>query len=117
MIRIVVPMIPPSVNHYVVHTRAGQHFKTKEAESFAQAIALAAGEYRWKRYEAKQLSVFVVLGKGQKGDLDNFLKVPIDSLVRCGVIRSDATIERITITKQRGPAPRTEIEVELAPAS
>src|SRR5208283_4478715 len=100
-IRISISGLPPSCNHYVKHTRSGVHYRTKEAEAFAQKVALAAGEHRGKNLEAKSVVIYLRLGIGQRIDIDNAPKVLIDSLVRCKVIRSDASITTLRIKKDR----------------
>ena len=96
-----IPGIPPSVNHYVKHTRSGRHYKTPRAEAFSQRVALAAGPLRGKKINAKQVEILVTLGHKQRGDIDNFPKLVLDSLVRCGVIETDASICRLVIEKNR----------------
>jgi crossover junction endodeoxyribonuclease RusA len=107
-----VPLVPPSVNHYVKHTRNGRHYVTKEAKAFKEAVVLLAPRHvkPAKRYRVV-LSVF--LGAGARGDADNFGKCPIDALVSAGVIHSDAAVESVTINKFRDREnPRTVITVE-----
>lgn len=104
-----IPDIPPSLNHYVKHLRSGAHYKTAEAERFASLVALSALEYRGLNLEATKVEMTVTLPKRAKGDIDNFPKVVLDSLVRCGVIRSDATIARMVVTKCRGEKAATEV--------
>jgi Holliday junction resolvase RusA-like endonuclease len=54
----------------------------------------------------------IYLGAKQKGDLDNFAKVCLDSLVKCGVIDSDAKVVELYMFKYRDRKnPRTEISV------
>ena len=100
-----VPLIPPSVNHYIKHTRSGRHYKTGEAQAFKDEIALAVkGRY----VESIYLSVIisVTLGTGERGDVDNFPKLVLDALADCGVFRnskgiivSDAHVVRLEVTK------------------
>lgn len=108
-------MIPPSVNHYVKHTRAGRHYKTKEANDFAFTLAvLSKGSVQ---AEAYRLEVFVYLGAKQKGDGDNFFKVVADALVTARVITSDAAITQWYLEKHRDREnPRTVIHVKPAQA-
>ena len=106
-----VPGRPPSVNHYVRHARGG-HYKTPEAEAFAQRVALAAGRLRGMKIEADAVEIVVELAHKQRGDIDNFPKVVLDSLVRCSVIRSDASITKLTVEKYRGETARTEITIQ-----
>jgi Holliday junction resolvase RusA-like endonuclease len=105
-----VPMLVPSVNHYVVHTRAGVHFKTKKAISFRDAVyflsrgmVVQADEYA--------VSIALVLGKGVRLDIDNSAKLALDSLVYAGVIRSDAAVMDLRITKHRALESSTKIQV------
>lgn len=106
-----VPLVPPSVNHYVKHTRSGRHYVTKEAQAFKEAVALFS---RGAHIEAKAYAVTldIYLAAGQKGDIDNFPKCPLDGLRDAGVIRSDAAINQLKIEKFRDKEnPRTEITV------
>lgn len=114
-LRVVVPGIPPSVNHYKMRTRKGVTFVSDEAKRYKLDLALCAGgrQLRGDYYRVK-LSVF--LGPKQRGDVDNFAKCALDGLVEAGVIHSDDAITSLTIEKARDHAnPRTEITVEALP--
>ena len=107
--QIVVPGIPPSVNMYVRHSR-GRHYVTKEAERFQSDIAVLASGYKVDA-PAYQIEIHVLLGKGQRGDVDNFAKVVLDGLVKAGVIHSDSAVQRLHISKERGKEAKTMIEI------
>lgn len=107
-----VPAVPPSLNHYVKHTRMGIHYKTAEAKKFEELLALYAGDRRGKKFEATSIVLEIVLGPKMRGDVDNFPKVVLDSMVKCGVIRSDASITHLTVTKCRGAEAKTSIWIE-----
>lgn len=106
-----VPMVPPGVNHYVKHTRAGRHYKTKEALSFEAIFPIyTKGQF----VSAKSFKVFVrvVLGVGDRGDIDGYLKLPLDMCARTGVFRdlkgelmSDAHVDILTIVRDRKTRP------------
>jgi crossover junction endodeoxyribonuclease RusA len=109
-----VPLVPPSVNHYVKHTRTGQHYVTKEAKAYKEAVAqFARGRFvKAKRYAVK---IHIYLAAKQKLDLDNCAKVVLDGLVEAGVIHSDAAITILELRKGRDAAnPRTIITIEEA---
>ncbi len=111
MVHIVVPMEPVSVNHYVKHTRLGRPYKTQEAVGYEEigAIACRGVSVRSRGYSVR---LAIYQGKGRKGDLDNYAKQPLDLLVKCGVIDSDAKITELHMTKHRDiENPRTEIWV------
>lgn len=111
-IRLVVPLIPPSVNSYVRHTRSGRHYVTAAAKAFKAAVALVARRQKVEG-DSYQVKIAIYLGKGDRGDLDNFGKVVLDSIVAAGVIHSDAAVSEIFMQKFRDPQnPRTVIEVE-----
>jgi len=119
-LRIVLPLVPPSVNHYVLHTRAGRHYQSKEAVGFKQAIAICGGPAlrKWKpgKRDRYTLEVWIYLGFDQRGDGDNFWKVIADGLVGCGAIRSDAAVDHWLLHKGRDrQRPRTEIVVRVEP--
>jgi len=114
-LRIMVPLVPPSVNMYVRHTRSGRHYVTAEGRSFKEAVVLLyrrAGRLDTRRYE---LEATVYLGRAQRGDGDNFWKVIADGLVEAGAIHSDAAVTDWIMHVRRDRAnPRTEIIVRAA---
>jgi Holliday junction resolvase RusA-like endonuclease len=115
-----VPIIPPSVNHYVKHTKAGVHYKDKKAtEAFEQCLALAVHQSGSVVGEIFKVTAVVTLGPGQKLDVDNPNKLILDSLKRAGAFvspagkeLSDSWVFGIETWKRRGPEPRTDIKVE-----
>ena len=112
VITITVPLEPPSVNHYVKHTRSGRHYKTPEAIAFQQALALFA-KHQSIKAKAYRVHYTVYQGKGSRGDVDNYAKCILDGMVHAGVIHSDAAITELSMAKQRDwENPRTEIRVE-----
>jgi Holliday junction resolvase RusA-like endonuclease len=109
---IVIPLVPPSVNHYKMRTRRGVTFVYSSAARFKEAVAIFSKGQRVTG-AAYEVRVVVYLGKGQRSDLDNLLKIPIDGLVAARVIASDAGIMRLIAEKGRDRAnPRTEITVK-----
>lgn len=121
MFEIKIPGIPPSVNHYVKHTRNGRSYVTTEAQSFKDAIGFHARAC-YVVGKTFNLSLRVVLGAGDKGDVDNFPKLVMDGLAAAGVFRnkkgkivSDAHVEKLVVEVDRFERPecgRTEIQVE-----
>ncbi len=106
-----IPLVPPSVNHYVRHTRKGRHYITREAKAFLAAVEIfAAG--RKVAAKAYRVEFTVYLGKGARGDADNYAKCVLDGLAKAGVIHSDAAVAELAVGKRRDWAnPRTEITV------
>lgn len=112
VVEVIVPMLPPSANHYVKHTRNGRHYVTKEAKAFFQAVGLAAkGHY--VRGDSYTVEIYINLMPGEKGDLDNFAKVCIDGLVKANVIDSDSKVTVLVMHKKRWKSyiPQTQITV------
>lgn len=106
-----VPGIPPSVNMYVRHTRSGRHYKSADAANYQSNFGLFS---RSKKVCADKygVKIAVYLGYKQKGDVDNFAKVVIDSMVKCGVIDTDAKIVVLHMFKFRDREnPRTDVTV------
>lgn len=116
-----VPLVPPSVNHYVKHTRNGRRYVTDEASAFKDSVAIAAsGLYvRAKRF---QVTLVIVLGKGDRGDVDNFPKLVLDGMAGCGIFQdakgkrsSDAHVRDLRVIVNADLRPETgytEVEVE-----
>ena len=95
--------MPPSVNHYVRHFRSGGHKVTDEATAFKWAVSFAVKSCY---VPAKRFSVtlYIVLGKGDHGDVDNFPKLCLDGLADAGVFRdprgkpsSDAHVRHLVV--------------------
>lgn len=110
-VEITVPLVPPTVNSYVRHTRKGRHYVSAEAIAFKKAVGLCA---RGQKIRAEEygVEIYIMLGAKKKGDLDNFAKCCLDGLVESGVIDSDAKITTLALHKKRDHAnPRTEITI------
>src|SRR3977135_1041408 len=95
---ITVPLTPPSVNHYVKHTRSGRHYVTTQAKAYLEAVGLCSKRQR-VRCAADKCEICVYLGKGQKLDLDNAAKCVLDGLKQADVIESDARIVNLHLYK------------------
>jgi Holliday junction resolvase RusA-like endonuclease len=112
-IRFSVPLIPPSVNHYK-GTHRGRYFVRDEATAFKHAVALCA---QGQQIDAKRVAINITLflGKGDRGDVDNYPKCVLDGLKGC-VVKSDASFKRMTVELERDWLnPRTEIELSALP--
>ena len=107
-----VPLVPPTVNHYVKHTRKGAHYLTDEAKAFKDAVAIyARGKSIDDDAKRVQVAISIYLGKGMKGDIDNYPKCVLDGLKGC-VLKSDAMVKCLVVTLERDAAnPRTMIEL------
>lgn len=86
MITLTVPCIPVSVNHYKVRFRSGRTVVSSAALSFKEEVAIALrGRYvAAKRF---QVTIRITLGKGERGDWDNFPKLVGDGLAEAGAFR------------------------------
>lgn len=111
MIKLSIPLVAPSVNHYVKHTRSGRHYVTAEALAFKDAVALFS-KGKSIRGESYYVEIMIYLAKKQKGDIDNFAKCCLDGLVDAGVIDSDSKVTYLGLFKRRDAlSPRTEISI------
>lgn len=115
---------PPTVNMYVRHTRSGRHYKTDAAETWDAETYFAASKAAncWTRDgscncrevvgKAHEVTYKVYQGAKKKGDVDNYAKCILDSLVKAGVLISDASVVAMHAYKFRDREnPRTEITV------
>lgn len=127
-VRLVIPLLPPSVNHYkeptVVRTPNGpvKSFRlTGEAKAFRDAVCIFAGGQTIAPSTNKErdsvryaLTATVYLGPGQRLDGDNCWKCIADSLQKARVIHSDSRVRRwlLHIEDCDRDNPRTEILAE-----
>ena len=129
-VKFTVPLVPPSVNHYkmpVIVRKAGGHTirsfaVTPEGRAYKAAVQIyARGQTIAPRSTTERtkvryaLRVTVYLGKGQRGDGDNFWKCVADGLVDAGVIHSDARVRdwHMSVRDDDRENPRTEIQAEV----
>lgn len=117
-VHIVVPLEPPTVNHYKKNIGRNRWILTPEAGAFLDAVVIFSrgqridGNPKTLQYE---VAFRVHQGRGSKGDVDNYSKCILDGLVRAGVIHSDAAIIDLHQSKRRDREnPRTEIWVRQA---
>jgi Holliday junction resolvase RusA-like endonuclease len=106
-----IPLEPPTVNHYVKHTRLGRHYVTAQAKDWMHAVSVYA---MGRQVEGKThfVAYTVYQGHGSRGDVDNYAKCVIDSLVKAGVLKTDSSVIEMNARKQRDrDNPRTEIVV------
>ena len=123
-------LTPPSVNHMKLPAvfrdrRTGQRYKsmrlTPEANAFYTAVAIfargrtvAPDDLNARKKVRYEVWATIVLGKGQRGDADNFGKCLMDGLQKARVIHSDAFVIdcHIHVEKNDRKNPRTEYRVE-----
>jgi Holliday junction resolvase RusA-like endonuclease len=111
-----VPLTPPSVNHYVKHVWRGNrvsHYVTEEAHAFKDAVLYAIAQEDLAMLPAADYGVHLTVhfGKGQHGDIDNLIKLPLDA-IKGRLIPSDAMVRQLEIELGRDwENPRTRIEV------
>lgn len=130
VVRLTVPLVPPSVNHYkkpVTFRVSGGGVQkgfavTPEGKAFKQAVAIFARGQTVSPSTPHQrnqvryaLYVTVYLGEKQRGDGDNFWKCIADGLVDAGVIHSDARVRRwrLDVEDNDRGNPRTEIRAAV----
>lgn len=111
--------IPPGVNNYVRHTRHGGHYIDLRAKAFSTAFAIKCAQAQPVYGDEFEVEISVSLGKGQKGDVDNFPKLVLDTIARRGLLRnlktgcqmSDSHVTTLTVSKFRGEDSRTTVEI------
>jgi crossover junction endodeoxyribonuclease RusA len=77
-IRITLP-VPPSANNYWRHDRGRTH-RTHEADQYRRTVSLLCSIEGIEPYAGNVCLSIDVYRPAKRGDLDNFLKVAIDSL-------------------------------------
>jgi len=107
-----VPFLPPSVNHYTKGRRGGGRVKTQDAHEFECDLPFFISDLH-EVGKSFSVSIRIELGKGQRGDIDNFPKMILDGLADNGVFRdgkgkflSDAYVDHLElwIDKKSRPA-------------
>lgn len=113
--RLTIPGIPPSANHYRgLNRRTGRFYVRKSAIAFKADVAAIAAGRRMPDAKKYKVEIIVYLPKGKRGDAANFEKVTCDALQDAGVIKNDSRARRVEIETRRDWAnPRTEISISM----
>ena len=117
-----IPLLPPSVNHYVVHG-GGFHRKTAEAKGWESAFPLFSRQ-QFVVGSAFAVTVWIYFGPKDRGDIDNFSKLILDCIAKSGMLvdekgnrLSDAKVIELHTFLRSGKedrklGPKTEIMIE-----
>jgi crossover junction endodeoxyribonuclease RusA len=97
MTRIKLPY-PPSINHYWRHNR-GRHHISKEGLAYRRQVMWL---YKGEPEHTGRLSVAIDVHPPDKRrrDLDNTLKVVLDSLEKAGAYKDDSQIDKLLVTRK-----------------
>lgn len=122
---ITVPMLPPSVNHYVEHKAQGVHVKSAAAKAWERDWPIW-GRQRFIVSPSKRFQVTLEfrMGADDGFDVDNLNKCCLDCAAKSGMIRdlkgkwlSDRHFKRMIVDILDSPAdrvlgPQTKITIE-----
>lgn len=121
MLKVIIPLTPPSVNHYMKHRvmmvngkSTVSSYPSAEAKAWWQAVAIC---FSGRSFTAKDFEIAYVVYQGSKerGDVDNYSKCIFDALVKAEVIDTDHKIYAMHGYKERDRTnPRTEIFIREA---
>lgn len=108
------PLLPPSVNHYIDHGRG--HRLTAPAKAWRDsflAMLPASARGAFVTGERFAASIRIVPGPGQRGDIDNYSKLILDCIAKAGMLRnphgaelSDAHFKELRLRIDDRPADR-----------
>ena len=120
-LRLSIPMLPPSGNHYktyrIISPKNGAKafvswYLTPEAEDFYQCVAMVAGG-RSIGGASLEVTYIVFLPAGRRTDVDNYAKCILDALKHARVIRDDLDVDDLHGHRRRDlNAPRTVIIIK-----
>jgi Holliday junction resolvase RusA-like endonuclease len=120
------PMLPPSVNHYIEHPARGVHKKSAAAKAWEQDFqAMLPAAVRGQYVTGNRFWVTLCFTPGPKdrGDVDNRNKLVLDCCAAAGMFRnlkgeqlSDAWVKRLYVDVDdlpgsRARGPKTEVVI------
>lgn len=100
---VIVPLLPPSVNHMYASNRDGSKRLTQEALTFRQAVAAEARSTAnltgWRVPDGRlKLAIKLTFGSRARQDIDNRAKSAIDALA-LALGFDDVRIDRVVIER------------------
>ena len=108
------PGLPPTVNHLYRSMRGGRRYKTPEGRDYQEEISGLMRE-AWGTQPPYTGSVYVCIEFTSKTrrawDIDNRLKALQDCLEISGVIKNDAQIDVLHVSRGQGKKDKTRITV------
>jgi Holliday junction resolvase RusA-like endonuclease len=112
-VSISIPMVPPSVNHYVTHG-GGFHRKSAEAKAWERDWPIFS-QRKFVQGSRFAVTLEIWLAPKDKGDVDNFSKCPLDCIAKSGMLidakglpLTDATIIALHVFLYKTEADRRE---------
>lgn len=117
-----IPMLPPSVNHYVEHPAQGVHRKSAAAKAWERDWPLFA-KGQFVQGERFFVAIRYTFGPRDRFDVDNLNKMVLDCISKSGMLRdmkgkwlSDAWIKYMTVEirdskDDRKTGPKTDVEI------
>lgn len=118
---ITIPLLPPSVNHYVFHGNTRRHHLSRDAAKFRDDLCLISKGKRAiaqsNRFDV-EIRVYYVMRPWQHvPDVDNLPKLVLDGLKAARVFPDDRFISDLQVRRRRVSArslERTQIRIREA---
>ena len=112
-VKIVIPLVPPSVNAYVRHYTTGRHHLTAEAVSFRDGLCLIARTAKRLDPSVQRFDVDIRVYLAERlwiqvPDVDNLPKLILDGLKLGGVFVDDRNVSDMAIRRRRAASKRDE---------
>ena len=103
-IKIYLPFLPPTLNHYLGQATGGRKYKTQEAVKFDTDVFYICSRksIMAERLRCEMHFYFKKGRRGRKSDIDNRVKPLWDSLVKAGVMKDDSLIDEFTVRRMSG---------------
>lgn len=101
---------PPSVNHYLAHTRHGM-YRTKAANDYKEIVGWILHDLEIDPLETP-LSVTIYAYRPRKaGDIDGILKVSLDAMNKLAYVDDKQIVELHVFRRDDKHNPRLEISI------
>lgn len=101
---------PPSVNHYLAHTRNGV-YRTAEAKSYREIVAWILHDMEIEPLEGL-LAVEIYAYRPRKaGDIDGILKVSLDAMSKLAYVDDKQIVELHVHRRDDKNNPRLEVTI------
>lgn len=102
---------PPSVNHYLGHTRSGHMYRTQAANDYKEIVGWTLRDLNVDPLEGLLIVTVHAFRPRKAGDIDGILKVSLDAMNKLAYLDDKQIVELHVFRGDDKHNPRLEVQI------